>query len=231
MAVVTVDFDGTLFQGNSFKIMFQAAKKDFTIKEWGIVAKGLLKATVQGMLKGKQAFKHGFFKAFARSFKGKTKEELTIFFHQLVQMGKDNVHHELVETIHEHQKKGDTIIILSGALRPFLDAFIASLGLKQVTAVGTDLKYDETGVCTGELDQIVNGTVKVDKVKAWLSNVESDSDQGISDREEPEIWAYADSMSDVPLLQFAHHPIVVNPNDDMRHVAQEHGWPIFAESV
>src|SRR5690625_480718 len=110
MAIITVDFDGTLFKGTSLQVMFQTAKKDFTWREWSIVGLGLVKAAGKGLIKGKEAFKHGFFKAFARSFKGKTKHELDIFFKELVQMGRDEVNEELVDSIREHQKNGDTVI-------------------------------------------------------------------------------------------------------------------------
>src|SRR5699024_354550 len=116
MAVVTVDFDGTLFKGDSFKVMFQTAKQDFTWKAWGVVRLGLVKAAGTGLVRGKKALTHGFFKAFARSFKGKTKAELDRSSRKLVDMGTAEVNDGLVNYIREHQQKGDTVIVLSGAL-------------------------------------------------------------------------------------------------------------------
>ncbi|MUV38961.1 Phosphoserine phosphatase [Lentibacillus sp. JNUCC-1] len=223
MGLVTVDFDGTLFKGNSFKVMFQVAKADFSIKEWSVVGLGLLKAGAKGLTGGKEAFKHGFFKAFARSFKGKTEGELTDFFNQLVVVGKPNVNHELVSRVREHQNNGDTVIVLSGALRPFLYAFIESLQL-DVHVIGTELQVNSDGVCTGEIGEIVNGQVKVDKVQQWLKENHPAQQGDVQDT-----WAYADSLSDVELLEFVKHPIVVNPSDDMVKMAQEKNWPIFSQ--
>lgn len=226
MAVVTVDFDGTLFKGDSFKVMFQTAKQDFTWKEWGVVGLGLVKAAGKGLVKGKEAFKHGFFKAFARSFKGKTKAELDIFFRKLVDMGMEEVNEGLVNYIREHQQKGDTVIVLSGALHPFLEAFIDTVGI-DVHIISTKLLFDSSGLCTGEIDQLVNGSVKVDKVKQWLGQDYSNKDS----LPNAETWAYADSLSDVPLLQFVDHPVVVNPKEDMLQEAKRHAWPIFPETT
>ncbi|WP_163971906.1 HAD family hydrolase [Oceanobacillus halotolerans] len=223
MAIVTVDFDGTLYQGNSFKAMFRAAQKDFGLTEWSIVAVGLAKAIALGITKGKNAFRHAFFKAFAKSFKGKTSKQLDQFFFQLVEIGKKEVNHELVHKIREHQRTGDTIIVLSGALQPFLKAFTNSLEL-DVYIRSTTLKYDAQGVCTGEIGPLINGDEKVKKVQEFLAN---EKQQG-KDSEYVELWAYADSESDLPLFQFVQHPVVVNPNQAMKEIAKQHNWKIFA---
>ncbi|HLR67784.1 MAG TPA: HAD family hydrolase, partial [Virgibacillus sp.] len=104
MAVVTVDFDGTLYKGNSFNAMFKLAKKEFTVKEWLVVFAGLIKASVLGLFKGKNEFRKQFFMAFAKSFKGKTEKEMNDFFQKLVNIGKVDINEELVSKIREHQQ-------------------------------------------------------------------------------------------------------------------------------
>ncbi|WNF35263.1 HAD family hydrolase [Bacillaceae bacterium IKA-2] len=222
MAVVTVDFDGTLYQGNSFKIMFQVAKKEFTWKEWLNVGQGLVKSIVVRITMGKEAFRHSFFKTFAKSFKGKTKNELEEFFERLVQEGIDEVHHDLVSKIRQHQADGDQIVLLSGALQPFLYAFKKELKL-DVDVISTELIFDQNGRCTGEIGTIVNGDEKVRRIVDWLSvNATLTSDDS-----KVNIWAYADSESDLPLLEFVSHPIVVNPDENMKQIAKNNHWPVF----
>jgi HAD superfamily hydrolase (TIGR01490 family) len=221
LAIVTVDFDGTLYQGNSFKVMFEVGKKSFSTKQWGVVVVGLVNAAFTGVLRGKTVFKHNFFKSFAKTFKGKTSKELDIFFQKLVDIGKADVNLELVDKIREHQKNGDTVIVLSGALHPFLKAFIRELQLEDVHIISTDLQYDEQDLCTGKIGQIINGEYKVAKVKEWIERYSEEHLIG-------EVWAYADSESDIPLLQFVEHPVVVNPNPDMKDIADQNKWPIFA---
>ncbi|MCD8511951.1 MAG: haloacid dehalogenase-like hydrolase [Bacillus sp. (in: Bacteria)] len=217
--MVTVDFDGTLYQGNSFKVMFQFGRKSFGPKEWAIVFVGVMKSLIVGMLKGKNALRIEFFKAFGRTFKGKTEEELDDFFDELVQMGKKDVNYDLVLKILEHQRNGDTVIILSGALHPFLKAFTKELEL-DVHVISTTLIFDEKGFCTGELGEIINGQEKVKQIQAWLEHQGATSPL--------DVWAYADSESDIPLFQYAEHPVVVNPDSDMKKIAEENKWPIFA---
>jgi HAD superfamily hydrolase (TIGR01490 family) len=221
LAIVTVDFDGTLYKGNSFKAMIEIGKREFTYKQWAVVAAGLVKASAFGLTKGKNSFKHEFFKSFAKTFKGKTSTELNSFFQQLVEYGKTEVHQELVLKIREHQENGDTVILLSGALQPFLKALTKDLQL-DVHILSTELLYNDQDRCTGEIGTIVNGTVKVEKLKEWLVK------QQLEENSLKEIWAYADSESDLPLLQFVHYPIIVNPKEDMVKIAEQNKWPIFA---
>jgi len=222
MAVVTVDFDGTLYRGNSFKMMFQVAKKEFTWKEWLNVGQGLIQSIVVRITKGKLAFRHSFFKSFARSFKGKTEKELEEFFERLVQVGLGEVHHDLVGKIRQHQADGDQIVLLSGALKPFLYAFKKELKL-DVHVISTELLFNEEGRCTGEISTIVNGEEKVRRIVDWLSQHAS----AFSEDSTNNIWAYADSESDLPLLEFVSHPIVVNPDEEMKQIAQKKQWPVF----
>lgn len=222
MAVVTVDFDGTLYQGNSFNVMFQAGQKEFTYKEWTTVYRHLAMALALGVTKGKNAFRHQFFKGFAKTFKGKSETELDLFFEKLVDLGKEDVHYGLVEHVRKHQQKGDHVVILSGALRPFLKAFVKKIGL-DVDIIGTELEYYPNGICTGEIGTIVNGDEKVRKVREWMFHKKR---QGLLT--DDTVWAYADSKSDLPLFEFAHYPVVVNPKSDIEKVAQQKEWPIIA---
>ncbi|MBE4907687.1 haloacid dehalogenase-like hydrolase [Bacillus luteolus] len=221
MAIVTVDFDGTLYQGNSFKVMFQVGKKQFTMKQWSILFSGLVKAGAVGLANGKNAFRHQFFKAFAKTFQGKTTSELDVFFQELVDVGKAEVHQSLVLQIQKHQQNGDTVILLSGALQPFLRAFAKELQL-DVHIISTELLFDQRNLCTGEIGQIINGDEKVNKLQEWLEA------RSMMDQPSQEIWAYADSESDIPLLNFVTNPVVVNPKDDMKKIAQQNKWTIFA---
>jgi HAD superfamily hydrolase (TIGR01490 family) len=40
-------------------------------------------------------------------------------------------------------------------------------------------------------------------------------------------WAYSDSESDLPMLRVVGHPVAVNPDAQLGHVAREQGWEIM----
>lgn len=223
MKLITVDFDGTLFEGDSFQLMFKAVTKEFGLREWTTILAGTAQSIFLGVTKGKHALRNHFFKAVAKTFRGKTEAELASFFERLIEEGKDQINQALVEKIKEHQLEGNDVIILSGALKPFLEALTAELELS-VKIIGTELVHDENGTCTGETGILINGEEKVKAVKKWLES-------RYSDRELIEIWAYADSESDIPLLDFVDKPIIVNPKEKMREVAEAKQWPIFGENA
>jgi HAD superfamily hydrolase (TIGR01490 family) len=39
-------------------------------------------------------------------------------------------------------------------------------------------------------------------------------------------FAYSDSVSDLPMMEAVGHPVVVNPEPELRAVAAERGWPV-----
>src|SRR5690625_135666 len=223
MAVVTVDFDGTLFKGSSFKVMWRVATKEFTRKQWAVVSSGLIKAAFLGSVKGKNAFRMQFFRAFAKGFRGESKQKLDGFFQRLVNIGKREVTEDLVKKIKEHHQNGDAVIVLSGALKTFLEVFIKEVCL-DVHIISTEVLFDEHDICTN-VSTVINGQEKVKKVQAWIDDAVKNG--GITAAGANEIWAYADSKSDIPLFEFAYFPIVVNPKGTMKEIAVKNNCPVL----
>src|SRR5699024_12301545 len=120
----------------------QAAIKEFAWKDWSGDVGVLIKAIYVLDVKGEIAFRLAFFAAIAKDDKGITKQELDRFFHQLVDIGRNEVHYGLIQKIKDHQKNGDTVIILYGALLPFLQAITKELGL-DAAIISTELKFDQ----------------------------------------------------------------------------------------
>ncbi|SEQ12655.1 HAD family hydrolase [Piscibacillus halophilus] len=220
MRVVTVDFDGTLYQGNSFKVMFDVAKKQYKAKQWIVVGFGTAKAIGKLITSGKESAKHMFFRSFVKSFKGKSKAELEEFFNDLAYGDLERVNRPLVDKVKKHIENGDKVVILSGALNPFLTAFREAVGLEEADIIGSELFYDGNKISNGKMGDIVNGEKKAEKVQEWLKN------RGLT-VEDVTLWAYADSESDGPLLDMVDHPVVVNPDEDMEKLAEQKGWPVF----
>ena len=40
-------------------------------------------------------------------------------------------------------------------------------------------------------------------------------------------YAYSDSMTDLPMMELVGHPVAVNPDKELRKVAEERGWGIL----
>jgi phosphoserine phosphatase len=42
-----------------------------------------------------------------------------------------------------------------------------------------------------------------------------------------ESYAYSDSESDLPMLRAVGHPVAVNPDSELEHVARQEGWQVI----
>jgi HAD superfamily hydrolase (TIGR01490 family) len=217
MSIVTVDFDGTLYQHNSVMAMLKAGRKAFTLKQWVLIVMNFLNGSVNRTRGNKMDFRVVLLKSFFYQMKGKNMGEMHTFFESIANTGRQSINYDLVSRITKHLENGDRVIILSGALQPFLEEFIRQLDMR-ADAIGTSLLYDERGICTGEIGRLNHGVDKVNKLKLWIKENDASGES---------IWAYADSESDIPLLEFADKAVVVQPSNAMKKIAESKGWEIF----
>ncbi|HZJ77168.1 MAG TPA: HAD family hydrolase [Oscillospiraceae bacterium] len=220
MSIITVDFDGTLYQHNSVITTLKVGKTMFTLKQWFYVARDVVKGIVNKTTGEKIDFQVLFLESFFLQMKGKNMEELHNFFMSLIETGQQGINYNLISRLVEHSENGDRIVVLSGALQPFLEVFVQQLDI-QADVIGTLLFYDEKGTCTGKMGKINHGVEKVNRLKLWISENYAEGET---------VWAYADSESDIPLLEFADKAIVVRPSNALKKVAELKGWETFTPS-
>ena len=121
--------------------------------------------------------------------------------------------------LRRHQDAGEPVAIVT-ATNEFVTRPIAqALGVDELIAV--DLARDASGWITGD----IAGTPsfregKVTRVEAWLAA------RGLN-WHTAELTFYSDSMNDLPLLERVQHPVATNPDDRLRALAQERGWPVL----
>ena len=121
--------------------------------------------------------------------------------------------------VRQHQDAGDEVVIVTATnefvTRPIAEAF----GVAHLIAV--ELAKDAHGWMTGE----IHGTPsfregKVTRVQAWLA------ERGLA-RSDVQVAFYSDSINDLPLMDNADKPVATNPDDRLRAIAQERGWPVL----
>ena len=220
MSIITVDFDGTLYQQNSITPMLKAGNTIFTIKQWFYIIRDIAKGVAGKKTGEKIDARVLFLESFFRQMKGRSEEEIYDLFVSLVKRGQGGINFDLVARLIKHLEDGDQVVILSGALQPFLEVFVQQLDIR-ADVIGTLLFFDENGICTGEIGKINHGVEKVNRLKLWIK---ANKVYG------GEIWAYADSESDIPLLEFADKAIIVQPSNELKKVAEAKGWVTFIPS-
>ncbi|HZX21451.1 MAG TPA: HAD family hydrolase, partial [Clostridia bacterium] len=142
MSIVTVDFDGTLYKHNTVMTTLKVGKTMFTLRQWLCVVKDIVKGITNKPTGEKIDFQVLFLGSFFLQMKGKNMEELHNFFISLVETGQQGINYDLVSRLAEHSENGDCIVILSGALQPFLEVFVRQLDIR-ADVIGTSLFYDE----------------------------------------------------------------------------------------
>ena len=122
--------------------------------------------------------------------------------------------------VRRHQDAGDKVAIVT-ATNEFITRPIADLfGVPQLLAL--DLERDPAGRATGRIRGIPSFREgKIARVLQWLAG--ADMTASSFDR----ITVYSDSDNDLPLLEWATHPVATNPGAGLLAVARSRGWPIL----
>ena len=125
---------------------------------------------------------------------------------------------DVIAVLRDHQEAGHRVIIVSGTMTSLLEHIGRQLGIDEV--VGTPLVL-RNGRYTGASElPICQGPNKVTRLEAYLG----DDDQV----DWSQSYAYADSYTDLPLLERVGHPVAVYPDDKLTAHAREHGWEVIS---
>lgn len=125
------------------------------------------------------------------------------------------IYGEALELIHDHRAAGRLVCIVSSSPEEIVAPFAQMLRVDRWIA--TQPKIDAEGLYTGELDFYAYGPHKADAIQKLA--VELGLDLAGS-------FAYSDSITDLPMLECVGHPVVVNPDKELRRLAAERGWPV-----
>lgn len=122
--------------------------------------------------------------------------------------------------VRHHQAEGDVVAIVTATnefiTRPIADA----LGVADLIAV--ELARDDNGGVTGALRGVPSFREgKVARVEQWLAGL------GRRHADFTRVTVYSDSTNDLPLLEWATHPVATNPGLDLAAIARERGWPLL----
>lgn len=126
---------------------------------------------------------------------------------------------QALELVRRHQQDGDEVLIITATnefvTRPIAEAF----GVPHLIAV--ELARDAAGWITGEIVGVPSFREgKVRRFADWLAARRLD-------RRAVEVTFYSDSINDLPLMDNVDHPVATNPDERLRALAGQRGWPIL----
>ena len=114
----------------------------------------------------------------------------------------------------EHKNAGHRLILVSGTCGPLLASIGKSLGIDET--IGTPLKMKNGRYTGGSILPACQGSNKLMRLKQYLLNTPP-LDWAAS-------YAYADSKTDIPLLEHFGHPVVTYPDIELAAYAQKRAW-------
>jgi HAD superfamily hydrolase (TIGR01490 family) len=123
---------------------------------------------------------------------------------------------QMLERAYAHQDAGRLVYIVTAASQEMADllahvlAFDGGLGSRSEVLEG---RY--TGRPAGPFNYR-EGKVLTMRELAERERIDLDSS-----------YAYSDSESDLPMLRAVGHPVVVNPDPDLRRIAAQEGWEVL----
>jgi HAD superfamily hydrolase (TIGR01490 family) len=131
----------------------------------------------------------------------------------------DNVYPQLAARVAAEKALGYTHVIATASYLIYTAAIGARLDFHHFIA--TELELDTNGyICANIQGENCYGTAKLDRVQSWLA------EQGLK-REDCNIRAYSDHISDVPLLAFADEAFATNPHPPLARLAKQRGWEVI----
>jgi phosphoserine phosphatase len=176
---------------------------------------GRIAARLPGLVRAERQERSAFLRSIYREYAGARLDELDRVVDDLLT---DHVLSRLapaaVRRIREHRAAGHPTVLITGAIRP-LTRPLAPL-FDHIEAA--DLAVDERGECTGFLA----ASPQVGESRAaWMCSWARENDVDLAAS-----YGYADSHSDLPLLQAVGNPVAVRPDVPLFRHARRHRWTI-----
>ena len=125
------------------------------------------------------------------------------------------VYAEALDLIEAHHRAGHDVVVVSASSAEMVEPIAALVGADR--AIATRMEVDAEGRFTGRIEHSLLHGAKVAALVADASAHRISLSRS---------WAYSDSISDRPMLEAVGHPVAVNPDRDLRRLADAQGWPV-----
>lgn len=153
--------------------------------------------------------------------KGWDRDEITRLVEETVdEVVSPLVFAEALAIIDEHHRAGREVIVISSSPVEVVAPLGKYLGIDRT--IGTRSEIDEDGRYTGELEFYAYGPGKAEAMRELAAA--EDIDLSAS-------YAYSDSITDAPMLEVVGHPVAVNPDKELRELAEANDWQIMEFSA
>lgn len=224
MVLAVFDFDGTLFPKDTLPFLLSQWRKQKRSRRrlyatylavGGMYIRYKLK--LFGALSREQMRKKAL-QRFTRIFCGMTWQQVDAFFEQCAALIVQQLRECVLNEFKLAQQKGCHTVLLSGGYTRLMDYVGGTLGFDAI--IGTDLHHKNGFVDVTKPLDIVCGDEKAQRLRAAFADQPVDWDSST---------AFADSLSDMPILKLVGHPVAVNPDAGLKAALAQTNWPVLDE--
>src|SRR5690625_1463036 len=219
MRVAIFDFDGTLYKNETFPVLMKHLKNHPRYhNRYKRFFRTILPPYIGYKLKvyPEPKMRERSMQIYLSSLNNLSTEEVYLFFRELADQMKNDYHPEVLEQLEHHAEMGNTIMIVSGAFTPLLEEATKQYSIDKI--IGTEVPFADNKFDSAAPIYHIQGARKKEKIQQVLENTLIDWENS---------YAYADSYSDLPVLELVGNPVAVQPEPRLKLVAEERKWNII----
>jgi HAD superfamily hydrolase (TIGR01490 family) len=208
------DVEGTIVSSNVLEAFLWLKLADTPREDWPAVLAGVLRR-VPHFLGAERRDRGEFLRTFYRRYAGALEDEVRrLASSSMSDLLLRRLAPGAVRRIREHRAAGHRVILVTGSA----DFVVQPLVPLVDDVVAAHLRVGPDGRFTGDLDlPPLVGEARASWLRRYASVVGADLSV---------CYAYADSMSDLPLLESAGRPVAVNPDVTLHRIARTRKWPV-----
>ncbi|WP_298511258.1 HAD-IB family hydrolase [uncultured Nocardioides sp.] len=208
------DMDGTLLSSNVIETYLWVRLRELDGGD-RLAELGRIAAKVPTLIQAERRSRSDFLRGVYREYDGARLADLdAVVDEHLTSHVLSRLSPDAVRRIREHRAAGHRTVLITGAIRPLTRPLLPLFDHIEAA----DLAVDDRGVCTGYL---ASSPLVGESRAAWMRSYAAE--HGIDLQAS---YAYADSHSDLPLLEAAGNPVAVRPDVPLyRHARRSH-WDV-----
>lgn len=215
-AAAFYDLDGTLCSSNIVHAYSFFARNQPTLLR-SVVRTGSLVAAIPFFFAADAYSRKIFNELFYRRYRGEPEDRLHMLAEELFEeVVKPTIFKQAYAMIRQSREAGYRQVLVTGALDLLAAPVARHLGMDDWVANRLEVV---DGYCTGRIQPpLLAGPTKA----AWMRKYAAAHGLNLD-----QCHAYADSMSDFPMLSVVGKPAVINPDRRLRLQAKSFDWPIL----
>ncbi|MGH3307946.1 MAG: HAD-IB family hydrolase, partial [Nocardioides sp.] len=208
------DMDGTLLSSNVIETFLWMRLRELSGGQ-RFAELGRIAARVPGLVRAERKERSAFLRSVYREYAGARLADLdAVADAELTDHVLSRLAPAAVRRIREHRAAGHRTVLITGAIRPLTRPLLPLFDHIEAA----DLAVDERGVCTGHLEA---SPLVGESRAAWMRQWSADNGIDLA-----RSYGYADSHSDLPLLEAVGQPVSVRPDVSLFRHARRRRWPI-----